>query len=194
MVKERLKKVLNHAWLHKSKNAFEDLFAPWLSTEWGQRASWIALILFGIFFIVTVLVTGVNWYHDITMTSHSTASSYHETNDGVTQSIAQIPDQHLFGKFGVADQNGLPITSLQLHLVGVIKGNSENDSRVIISESGQPAKVYGVGDNLPSGITIHAISQDGVILENSGRLEKLPLQRKPLVFQGMPKPLSDGEE
>ena len=86
----------------------------------------------------------------------------------------------------------LPVTSLQIRLIGVIKSTPDTFSRVIISESNQPGKIYSVGDSLPSsGVKIYAITAEGVILDNSGRLEKLPLQRTPLMFQGMPKSLGE---
>jgi hypothetical protein len=176
----------------KAKNFFGDMFEPLFATEWGRRASWGALGLFALLLLIVIIQTLGTWYDDVRISRMSMHSSRAVT-DNMSQWIMQIPDEHLFGKLGVTDQGAIPITSLQLRLVGVIKSDPENFSRVIISESGQLPKVYGIGDSLPSGISINAITADGVILENGGHLEKLPLQRPPLVFQGMPQPLLDQE-
>jgi type II secretory pathway component PulC len=159
---------------------FEELLAPLFATEWGLRASWGAAGLFALLFLVTLIKTGDAWYQDFVIT-HSQSRTHVASKDNMMQMIAQIPEEHLFGKVGL--NGSVPITSLQLRLIGVIKSDPENFSRVIISESGQPGKVYGIGDSLPSGITINSIVDDGVILENDGRLEKLPLQRSPLVLE-----------
>jgi hypothetical protein len=49
--------------------------------------------------------------------------------------------------------------------------------------SGQPSKIYQVGDSLPYGVKVHEITHDAVILENGGHLEKLPMTREKLKFK-----------
>jgi len=168
----------------------EDLISPLLVSEWGRRASWGALSLFALLLGVSLYQMVATWHDDLVMIDDSPA--VHAISDNTLQAINAIPQQHLFGQPGTTD--GLPITSLQLRLVGVIKSDHENLSRVIISEAGQPGKVYGIGDSLPSGIVINAITDDGVVLENGGHFEKLPLPRTALAFQGMPKALLVQEE
>ena len=92
----------------------------------------------------------------------------------------------MFGNAAKTDTSILPITSLQLRLIGIVHAVPENKSSVMISEANQIGKVYLVGDTLPVGVKVDAITEDGVILENAGRLEKLPLQRMPISFQRMP--------
>lgn len=170
---------------------FNQLIEPLMTTEWGRRAGWSAMIGGSLLLVYLFTSTLSTWYGDLRMTSNQKHVTKNiSAVDEVTKLIATLPDQHLFGKQGVIEQNAyLPVTSLQLRLVGVIKTESEKFSRVIISEAGQLAKVYQVGDSLSSGVRINAITQDGVILENSGHLEKLPLQRPKLSFNGMPKSL-----
>lgn len=169
---------------------FDEMFAPLLTTEWGKRASLGALILFLVLLVVSFINTVVAWDKDFFITrAHVTTMSHPE--DEVTEAIAQIPNEHLFGNAEISDQGYVPITSLQLHLVGVVSSAEVNQSHVIISEAGSPGKVYAVGDSLPSGIRVYAINDDGVILDNGGHLEKLPLARPRLNFQGMPKTLWD---
>ncbi|MEO8402158.1 MAG: type II secretion system protein N [Gammaproteobacteria bacterium] len=170
---------------------FDELLSPFLITTWGRRAGLAVMIVMAVLVFVTLITTLFTWRSDIKLAYSPSNQAENTTLAGnqLNLLIAQIPAWHLFGKYGDQSTN-LPITSLQLRLVGVIKATPEIFSRVIISESNQPGKIYQVGDILPSsGVKIYAITADGVVLENSGRFEKLPLQRTPLQFQGPPKSL-----
>jgi type II secretory pathway component PulC len=173
---------------------FEELFAPLLTTEWGKRVGWAMLVIMGLLAFLTLISTPYYWYSDLKLArTHVTSSSDYSTSEQLAMLSKQIPQWHLFG-IGPDDAqtDTIPITSLQLKLVGVIKALPENMSRVIISESGQPGKVYQVGDKITAGVKIYLIMEDGVILQNGARQEKLPLQRSTLIFQGMPKQLLQG--
>lgn len=172
----------------------DEIIEPLLTTAWGRRASWGAAIGMALLLAIVLVEILAGWYGDIGVVLGSHVGMKSSISlDETAQRIAKLPDQHLFGQSRILSNADLPITSLQLHLVGVIKAEPEEFSRVIISEAGQPSKVYRVGDVLSSGVKIHGITQDGVVLENGGRLEKLPLQRPPLLFQGMPKRLLHDE-
>ncbi len=173
----------------------DELISPLLTTTWGRRLGQGILILMVMGVLITFIQTIMTLRSDIRLTqSHSNQNDkFLLANDRLAKRITQLPEWHLFGKYGVVEQSAiLPVTSLQIRLVGVIKSTPEKYSRVIISESNQPGKVYKVGDTLPSsGVRIDAITPEGVVLNNSGRLEKLPLPRTPLLFQGMPKSLGE---
>jgi hypothetical protein len=84
----------------------------------------------------------------------------------------------------------VPITSLQLRVTGIIKLDNEATdatSKTLVSIAGAPSKIYKVGDHLPLGVKIYAITPTAVILENSGQLEKLLLPRASLHFRGTDK-------
>lgn len=168
----------------------DELISPLLTAPWSRRAGLGVFLAMVVLTFVTFVHSIFTWHNDLKL-AHTTTAHYSDTSSSqLAQLIEKIPEWHLFGKYGAASAI-LPITSLQIRLVGVIKATPEKDSRVLISESNQPAKVYRVGDTLPgSGVKIYAITTEGVVLNNSGRLEKLPLPRTPLLFQGMPKPLS----
>ena len=105
------------------------------------------------------------------------------TNETATL-IASIPDAHLFGQSLNGDE--APISSLQMHVTGIVKAENadgENVSKAYISISGQPSKIYQIGDDLPYGVKIYDITADYVILQNDGKLEKLPLAREKLQFK-----------
>lgn len=99
--------------------------------------------------------------------------------------IAAIPNAHLFGKaFSKVGQ--VPITNLQLQVTGIVKTLTEHggpQSKAYISISGQPSKIYLIGDSLPYGVKVYDIAADAIILENKGHLEKLLLPRQQLNFK-----------
>ena len=171
---------------------FDDIILPMLTSQWGRRLCWGALGVASVLFLVTVVKTPITWYADNQLSKASTNVAIDLPVQMVQSSdlIKQIPSWHLFGNAEKSPNTSiLPITSLQLSLVGVVHAFPQNKSSVIISEAGQTGKVYLVGDTLPVGVKVDAITEDGVILDNAGRLEKLPLQRQSLSFQGMPKSL-----
>lgn len=174
---------------------FDEIIAPLFSTRWGRRAGWG--VMFGAALLILYTFSGMvaNWQSDwVISRNHKSIANSAPVTDEVAKLIAQIPEQHLFGKQTLLVQNAiLPITSLQLRLIGVIKTIPEKLSRVIISERGGNGKVFHLNESLSSGVTVHAIANDSVVLENGGRLEKLPLQRPPLTFLGMPKSFLQGK-
>jgi len=163
---------------------FDDLIAPLYSTL-GRRIGLSAMLLFAIFVIFTLVNMPFHWYHDFKLTheEHKPIVNMNLSPDKSIQWVQQIPEMHLFGKAPDKNNTDLPVTSLQLQLIGVMVANPENLSRIILSEAGQSGKSYRVGD-VVKGVRVNAITSDGVILENNGRLEKLPLQREILAFQG----------
>ncbi len=168
----------------------EEIIAPLFTTEWGRRSSFAAIIIFSLCLLITVIEMPITWYEDYRLANPKIVAKNTQTAPNQTMAfIMKLPDQHLFG----ASDTNLPITSLQLHLIGVVESSPESASSVIISEAGQPGKIYQIGDSVASGVKIKTITRDGVILENGGRMEKLPLSRPPLTFQGMPKNLLPGE-
>jgi type II secretory pathway component PulC len=164
---------------------FEEIIAPLLTTEWSRRSGLIAIAVFSLFLCITLVKIPLAWHSDYVLAHTQTITKTTQPFADQTMAfILQLPNQHLFG---ASETTHLPITSLQLHLVGIIQADSENASRVIISEANQPGKIYQIGDSLLSGVRIKAITANSVILENGGHIEKLPLSRPPLTFEEMPK-------
>ncbi len=122
------------------------------------------------------------WYFDWKL-AHQVLTAKVKIDDSSARLIASIPEQHLFG---LSDTGEMPITNLQLRVTGIARESNamgENVSKAYISIAGSPSKIYQVGDSLPDGVKINDIKPDTVILENGGRLEKLPLPREPLQFK-----------
>lgn len=107
----------------------------------------------------------------------------------LSDTVLAIPDEHLFGSSKLGN---MPITNLQLRVTGIVKVDAEQMgaySKAYISIAGQASKIYQIGDTLPYGVKVYDITSDAVILENDGRLEKLPLPREQLKFK--PKPTGE---
>lgn len=169
---------------------FEEMISPLVATEWGRRCGLAAIVVFSLFLLITLAATPVTWHSDYVLAHQPTSrkNTAQPVADQTMALIKQIPDHHLFGASGIKTAN-LPITSLQLRLIGIVQADPDSASRVIISEAGQPGKIYQIGDSLSAGVRIKIITPTSVILDNGGHMEKLPLSRQPLLFQGMPKNL-----
>jgi type II secretion system protein C len=68
-------------------------------------------------------------------------------------------------------------STTNLVLTGVLARDDPTKGLAIISRSAESAGAYAVGAALGSGVTLHAVFADGVILERDGILEALPLTR-----------------
>lgn len=164
----------------------DELTAPLFVTEWGRRAGIVTVVILLSLLLLLSVTSITQWQKDFVLSKKSSGVLAAAHTENVVKLIDQIPAVHVFGKAGA---QGLPITSLQLRLLGIIKAVPNKYSRVIISEKNQPGKVYQVGDILSSGIRVYEINDDSVVLDNGGNLETLPLERPGLEFQGKPKSL-----
>lgn len=136
-------------------------------------------VIVGVVFIYVMSA----WYLDWKLAHQSVKPVVQLDTDANARLIAAIPDQHLFGVSATGD---MPVTNLQLTVTGIARetdANSENASKAYISIAGAPSKIFQVGDTLPDGVKIYEITNDTVILENAGQLEKLPLPREKLEFK-----------
>lgn len=145
------------------------------------------VLTFLILIAMTFAKTIMQWHQDFSKPEVITTSVEVADNTSINL-IAELPNRHLFGQALAAD-DFLPVTSLQLHLTGIIRDDNVHKSQAIIAAANEAGKIYAVGDELTSGIKIYAINDDGIVLEHSGHLEKLPLVRNQLTFQDPPKSL-----
>jgi len=171
----------------------DSLLPDFFETDWGKRLGLLVLFLLILLTLYTVIRIPLVWYADWRLAHAETKKMPLSQANTAQVEIMALPEKHLFGKITVSSTKNLPVTSLELRLVGVIHSDKAGQSRVIISSNGQPGKVYGVGDTLPSGVKIHDVTSNGIVLENGGQLEKLPLQRNALIFQGLPKKILNEE-
>lgn len=85
----------------------------------------------------------------------------------------------LFGSAPLVSGGIAPSTSLRLTLLGSFVQADSPRSSAIIQLEGNPAKRYSVGQELSSGVSLHAVYRDRVELKRSGRLETLAFSKRP---------------
>lgn len=150
-----------------------------------QQSVFLICAALGCLALLTLGLSIWQWHKDW-VTAHPQVSfkDNHVNTDETTVMIAAIPEEHIFGQaFSKIGQ--VPITNLQLRVTGIVKTESEQtgtQSKAYISISGQPSKIFQVGDSLPYGVKVYDIISNAIILENKGHLEKLPLPREKLEF------------
>jgi len=96
-------------------------------------------------------------------------------------SFKKLTAAHIFGvseKTAVQKQASAPETKLNLTLKGVLAATPMKLATAIIAK-GKSGKedIYSVGDKMSGGVLIKEIHPDHVVLERSGRLEILKLQK-----------------
>jgi general secretion pathway protein C len=108
--------------------------------------------------------------------------------------IETIADQNLFGTYQQTlngDGAEAPETRLSLSLIGILAATENNESRALISGTGDDEKPYAIGDVVGSGVSLQAIFPDRVILSRSGTLETLKLHKDtPTTATSPPPPTS----
>lgn len=142
-------------------------------------------------FALTFFYTIWQWNNDYKLAYKSGPVQTPMMNTDTTRDLIRtIPDAHLFGEAAEINKLGkIPITSLKLRVTGIVlseeqkEPNHTTSSKAMISMAGHPSKIYKTGDMLPLGVKVYAITASSVILENDGRLEKLPLPRQTLQFK-----------
>ncbi len=95
--------------------------------------------------------------------------------------IQTVVSAHLFGVVAAdpaaQDPENAPQSSANLQLAGTIATQNPKRGVAIISDAGNPAKVYSVGERI-GGASLHSVYLDHVILDRAGALETLPLPRQ----------------
>lgn len=115
--------------------------------------------------------------------SGGTASS---TRSQPQANVKAIADAHIFGEADaepVVEQQpeiteNLAETRLSLTLKGTLAATEQDGSIAIIADQTNDEKIYGVGDTVVGGTTLHAVYADRVILNEGGALKVLKLPRE----------------
>jgi len=102
-------------------------------------------------------------------------------NQAQQNNFKQLTSANVFGvseKASVQQQTKAPETKLNLTLKGVLAATPMEMASAIIAQ-GKNGKedIYGIGDKMPGGVIIKEIHPEYVVLERSGRLETLKLQK-----------------
>jgi type II secretory pathway component PulC len=151
-----------------------------LPSEFSRRSMIILCVSTLCLIFITVLYSMWQWQGDWKL-AHQTMFVPVIVKTTEPDIIALISENPIFGQS--PKLGDMPITNLQLRVTGIVKTNNQHASKAYLSISGQLSKIVKVGDHLPDGVKIYDISKNAVVLENNGRLEKLPLPREKLVFK-----------
>ncbi len=98
--------------------------------------------------------------------------------------VDTIASAHLFGEQNLADEGqavaaeiiNAPETRLNLVLTGIVSNTESGRSRALIESEGNEQGSYAVGNAVTSGVDLHAIYANRVILDRNGRFETLTLE------------------
>lgn len=104
----------------------------------------------------------------------------------VVQPLPALASWHLFGVY-TPTKRALQATQLPLKLVGIFYATPPGTSRILISISGQTAKLFTTGQTLLPGVVIEEILRDSVVLKHNEKLESLPLPVPKLQFAPPPR-------
>jgi general secretion pathway protein C len=113
------------------------------------------------------------------------------SNNQASANVAAIAAAHLFGAPPQAtdgedtqpirtgpNPNDLPDARVSFALKGTVAASDNGSSVAIIADANKVEKVYGIGDTVQPGITIHEIHAGLVVLMQNGALTKLALPRE----------------
>jgi len=102
--------------------------------------------------------------------------------------VVALMNAHLFGQAANnMDSRNAPTTSMAMVLAGTIASEDPKKGFALIGDSAAAARVYAVGATLPSGVRLHEVYRDRVIIDRGGALEALLLPRKATLL-GSPPP------
>ncbi len=98
--------------------------------------------------------------------------------------VDTIASAHLFGEQTLTDGAraaadeiiNAPETRLNLVLTGIVSDSESGRSRALIENESNEQGSYSVGDAIASGVDLHAIYTNRVILDRNGRFETLTLE------------------
>lgn len=137
--------------------------------------------------VVTLMLSIAAWRSDWQLTHQAITPLAMISINQQAALIEELPDLHVFGQPPQA-MSDVPISSLELHVTGIVKSAQDKGaaSKAYISISNQPSKIFHIGDTISYGVKLYDITDDAVVLENNGKLEKLSLQRRQLEFKPRP--------
>jgi general secretion pathway protein C len=111
-----------------------------------------------------------------------------------TRNVVDLPSilrANLFGQSAqLATADNAPVTSMSLHLGGVIADQDEKRGFAMIGTSSTDIKFYKVGDMVPGGVQLHAVFVDRVLLDRGGNIESLLMPVRAGSVQALPPPVA----
>ena len=123
----------------------------------------------------------------VDIAAESMAPTTAATPESPFATVARLPLFGVLGERATPEPVVAPETRLRLRLVGLMAGDAPEQGHAIIVESGNPERLYQVGDAVGGGqARLHQIHTDRVILERDGGYETLRLPRPDSSTAGAP--------
>lgn len=83
---------------------------------------------------------------------------------------------------------------LNVKVVGVLFAPSEADSQVILDLANGKERVFHLGDTIPGDAVIKRITQEQIVVDHKGRLERISLPKEDIQLEEPPGPLVEAPE
>ncbi len=153
--------------------------------HWAMRAPDIAnLVLVALIALAVARLFWLVWPEPSAQAvAPSSADGSSRAASSQTIDIDTIAGAHLFGEQAAKDANAdkvkqikAPETHLNLELTGIVSDSRGDRSRALIKDPKGKQDSYKVGQQIVSGVKLHAIYADRVILDRSGHYETLTLE------------------
>lgn len=108
-------------------------------------------------------------------------------------SLEALSQSALFGVYVPNDLNSDNVkkSMLNITLVGILLGNTSENSQVIIRLADGEEKNFKVNDKIPGGALIKKIMAGGILVQHNGSLESVSLPKSELIFEPIAKPLKN---
>jgi len=168
------------------------LFQTWMQDTAKRKwlLSYIPLIIaFALMIFIAWQIANLYWFTkdplaDLNLAPIQERQTQVEQQATRTVDIQALKNSDLFGKYQEVDSNPepqpveeAPETNLQLTLNGTLVSTKSEDSLAIIKKDNEE-KVYKVGDELLSNVSVDSIYAAEVIINNRGKKEVLKLPKE----------------
>ncbi|RUR13262.1 type II secretion system protein N [Legionella sp. km772] len=155
----------------------------------AKHARWLIISLISLFSLLTLAE-----FSKLFWTSETPGLA--STNEQIIRqapknSLDALLHSSLFGVYVSNDlnSNNVKKSMLNITLVGILLGNTSENSQVIIRLANGEEKNYKVDDKIPGGALIKKIMLGGILVEHNGNLESVSLPKTELIFEPIAKPL-----
>lgn len=155
---------------------------PQIQSLLKKLPGWVSLLLT---LLLGVLLAKLVWLvlSPSPTISHTTPTPASAPQQSIIQKVDHgktIADLHLFGTADVKHKKAAPVvkkqTRLNLKLMGIVAQDTNNRLAIIELSKGKQS-VFSIGQEPQSGVKIHDILPEKIILEHNGQLEELLLPK-----------------
>lgn len=160
----------SHAVLKDRFITFSDKLYHSFKAHWRTNTSIILSVVIVILMITNIIGT-VSFFMPQQIKQNTSQPIADSLRTDVTL-YQKIPHWHIFG---IPPSKDLAVAHIAVKLTGIIIDVTGKQSIAIIALPDGKEKMFMVGDVLPGGALIYAITSQEVIIQYLGRLERLPL-------------------